>query len=89
MVTSISALSRAIIGLGHDIVEVTLGNRFEVGAAGEARAEQAGVLAGAALPGRARVADADRDAGGHAEPGVPGHLLALAPGQGAALGRPA
>ena len=57
----------------------------EVGALGEVLAEQAvGVLVGAALPGRVRVAEVDRQVGGDGDLGVPGQLDALVPGQRAA-----
>jgi hypothetical protein len=44
-------LSRAVVELGGDGVDVSLGKRFEVGAFREVLAQQAvGVLVGAALP---------------------------------------
>jgi hypothetical protein len=41
-------------------------------------------LVAAALPMRVRAAEAGRHAGGHAEAGMLGHLLALVPGDGPA-----
>ena len=74
-------LSRTVVELVGDGVEVGLGVDGEVGAFGHPLAEEAvGVLVGAALPGRVGVAEVDVDAGVDAERGVLGHLPALVPG---------
>src|SRR5207244_3232030 len=50
------------------------------GSPGTDHPEPIGVLVRPALPGTVRVAEVDRDAGGHGESGVTAHLLALIPG---------
>src|SRR5215208_7729412 len=65
-----------------DVFEVGRLVHREVGALGEVLTQQSvGVLVAAALPGAGRVAEVDRDVGGHAERAVGGHLRPLVPGQ--------
>jgi hypothetical protein len=82
MVTSIRAFAGAVVEVSGDGIGVTLRQRPEVGAAGEGRALQPAGGLGAALPGAAGIAEAGGHAGRRAEPGAPGHLLALVPGDG-------
>ena len=75
-------LAGAVVEEERDVVEVELRMDGQVGALGQVLAQEAvGVLVAAALPGAVGVAEEHRDAGGHAEPGVAGHLGALVPGQ--------
>ena len=71
------------VELGGDVVEHAGAVEGQVGALGQVLAQQAvGVLVGAALPGRVRVAEVDVQAGGLGDLDVVGHLPALVPGQG-------
>jgi len=70
-------LSRATVELRRDGIQGCLVEPAEIRTFGEVLAEPAvGVLVGAALPGAARVAEVDLDAGVDGELGVLGHLSA-------------
>ena len=63
------------------IRSIVAADEAEVGALGQVLAQEpVGVLVAAALPGRVRVAEVDRDAGRSGESDVLGHLRALVPG---------
>jgi very-short-patch-repair endonuclease len=79
----VEGLSRPVVELAGDGVEVGFGVHGEVGAFGHPLAQEAvGVLVRAALPGGVRVAEVDLHAGVDRELAVLGELAALVPGDG-------
>src|SRR5215210_2937624 len=78
-------LAWPVVEFVGDGVELGFADRAEVGALGEVLAQEAvGVLVGAALPGRVRIAEEHLDAGVDADLLPVAHLGALVPGQRAA-----
>jgi hypothetical protein len=76
----VEGLAGAAVELGRDLIKFDLIELGQIGASWEVLAQQpVGVFVAAALPGRVRVAEVDRDAGVFGEALVGGRVLSLGP----------